>query len=127
MKRLSTKIAYLVSSHEYCNHSLGAASTLHTRCRFCTETAKGRFTCVLHNDILTVEKGFLICKTPACARASQLSTTHIAEAPRISTSDIMKQALTEYRKEYNQLIKEGWSASSADKVATKYVLKECLL
>ena len=123
MKRLHSKLSYLVPTHDYCNHSLMGASTIHTRCRFCTEVAKGSFTCVLHNDILAVEQGAMVRKSEACSKASRFSTTEVAEAPRISPKELAKQVLVEYRKVYKQLTDDCFPAAIADKVAADSVLK----
>lgn len=123
MKRLASTIRYLVPKHQYCNHDL-AKSTPNTRCRFCTDLGKGLFVCVLHNEPLLVEQAKLILKTPRCLKASQFCKTEIEDMPRIPPRELVRQAVLEYRKIYQQLMADGIPEPLADKYAREAVIKE---
>lgn len=118
MKKLTTTVTYKVPKGLYCNHSM-QKSTHSTRCRFCTDLGKGRFTCVLHNMPLDLMEGILIYKTDACL--AQQGT--VEDTPTLPPKEVAKYALKEYRKLYLSLIKQGYPEEMAHKAAQEGVIK----
>ena len=118
MKRLTTKVTYKVPIGPYCNHD-NKKSTPLTRCRFCTDLGKYGFTCVLHNEQLTVIGNKLIYKCEACVNQQGV----VEDAPTIPPKDLMTYAIKEYRKLYQDLLRQGFPESIADKMAREEVLK----
>ena len=114
MKRLTTKVTYKVPIGPYCNHD-NKKSTPLTRCRFCTDLGKGKFTCVLHNDQLLLLDGTLIQKSPACMAKQGV----VGDTPYVSPKDLMQYAITEYRRIYKDLLKQGVPDKLAHKMAQK--------
>ena len=118
MKKLTATVTFKVPDGLYCNHSM-QKSTPNTRCRFCTDLGKGVFVCVLHNEPLAVMSGYLISKTKACI-AKQGT---VEDAPIVPPKELIKFAVTEYRKIYKSLLAQGIPESLADKMAQAEVLK----
>ena len=118
MKRLTTKVTYKVPIGPYCNHTMQKSTSL-TRCRFCTDLGKGKFTCVLHNDQLALLGGALIQKSPACAAKQGV----VGDTPYVSPKDLMQYAITEYRRIYKDLLDQGVPDKLAHKMAQKEALK----
>ncbi len=122
MKRLTTKVIYKVPIGPYCNHD-NKKSTPLTRCRFCTDLGKYGFTCVLHNEQLAVLGGKLIYKCEACF--SQQGIVSDTPTHAVDPKEIIKFAISEYRRIYKELVKQGIPEVLADKLAQKEV-SECL-
>lgn len=116
MKRLTTKVTYKVPIGPYCNHD-NKKSTPLTRCRFCTDLGRGKFTCVLHNDQLALLGGALIQKSLACMSKQGM----VEDAPYVPPKDLMQYAITEYRRIYNDLLNQGVPDKLAHKMAQKEV------
>lgn len=114
MKRLTTKVTYKVPIGPYCNHD-NKKSTPLTRCRFCTDLGRGKFTCVLHNDQLALLGGALIQKSPACMSKQGV----VEDIPTVPPKDLMQYAITEYRRIYMDLLKQGVPDKLAHKIAQK--------
>ena len=118
MKRLTTKVTYKVPIGPYCNHTMQKSTSL-TRCRFCTDLGKGKFTCVLHNDQLALLGGILVQKSPACMSKQGV----VEDVPTVQPKDLMTYAVKEYRKLYQNLLRQGFPEPIADKMAQEGVLK----
>lgn len=65
MMTLKTTVKYKVPVGMYCYYECNKKSP---RCRFCVEHKKGIFICVLHNEPLAVEQGYLAIKTTGCMK-----------------------------------------------------------
>lgn len=117
MKRLTTKVTYKVPLGLYCNHD-NKKSTPLTRCRFCTDLGKHGFTCVLHNEQLALT-GVMISKCPACLKKQGV----VEDVPTVPPKDLMTYAVKEYRKLYQDLLRQGFPEPIADKMAQEGVLK----
>jgi hypothetical protein len=118
MKRLTTKVTYKVPIGPYCNHTMQKSTPL-TRCRFCTDLGKYGFTCVLHNEQLAVLGGKLISKCEACFSQQGI----VSDTPTVEPKEIIKFAISEYRRIYKELVKQGFPEPIADKIAQEEVLK----
>ena len=129
MRKLKSTITYKVPNGLYCNHNLHG---IKPRCRFCTEFKKGLFVCVLHNQTLVVDQAVLILKCKDCLNAPLFSTQHIVEefsreetsAPMVPVRDIVRGAVTEYKKVYKDLLNQGYPHNIIEKIATDIVVKE---
>lgn len=70
--------------------------------------------CVLHNMPLVVEEGCLIRKTQACMRNmayKSQTVPDVEDTPKVNPKDMIKWALDEYNRVYNQLVSEGYPAA----------------
>lgn len=67
MISLTTVVKYKVPFGRYCNHAINKTAL---RCRFCVEHKKGIFICVLHNEPLLVEQGFVCYKASNCLKGA---------------------------------------------------------
>ena len=128
MKKIETTVTYKVSDGCYCNlrQEKHKGFPANQRCRFCTNLGKDRFVCVLHNIPLVVEEGCLIRKAQACMRNMAYKSQTVSEpeeAPRVNPKDLIKWALDEYMKTYNQLVKDGYPEALASFAAKKAVTK----
>lgn len=128
MKKIKTSVTYRVSDGNYCNlrQESHKGFPANQRCRFCTNLGKGAFVCVLHNMPLVVEEGCLIRKDKACiqnmAYKSQ-SVPDVDDTPKVNPKDIIKWAITEYKRAYAKLVKDGYPEALAMKLAQESVLK----
>ncbi len=128
MKKIETTVTYKVSDGCHCNlrresHKRFPADQ---RCRFCTNLGKDGFVCVLHNVPLVVEEGCLIRKAQACMRNMAYKSQTVPDVgglPKVNPKDIIKWALDEYMKTYNQLVKDGYPEALAAKLAKEAVTK----
>ena len=125
MRKLKTTVTYKVSDGGYCNlrFERHKGFPADQRCRFCTNLGKNGFVCVLHNMPLVVEEGCLIRKTQACMACKSQIVPDEEDAPKVNPKDMIKWALDEYNRVYNQLVNEGYPAALAMKVAKESVLK----
>lgn len=120
MKVLKATVVYKVPGGLYCNHTM-QKSTITTRCRFCTETSRGNYTCVLHNDVLSTN-GALINKAYACLARSR----DIVDTPSIPPQELIKHTVLEYQRIYSDLRKQGYPEAIAAVNARDMILKgEC--
>jgi len=75
---------------------------------------------------LVVEEGCLIRKDKACiqnmAYKSQ-SVPDVDDTPKVNPKDIIKWAITEYKRAYAKLVKDGYPEALAMKLAQESVLK----
>jgi len=128
MKKIKTTVSYKVSDGMYCNlrSEKHKGFPAEQRCRFCTNLGKDGFVCVLHNMLLAVEEGCMIRKTQACMRNMTYKgqiVPDVDDTPKVNPKYIIKCALDEYNRVYNQLIKDGYPAALAMKIAKESVLK----
>lgn len=119
MKTVTTTVKYKVPRGPYCNHTM-QKSTILTRCRFCTEVKKGAYTCAMYNQPLAVVDGTLILKEDRCLRQEGVDAP---DSYNLNTKDVMKHAITEYRKIYKYLIEQGAPDGLAHKTAQEEALK----
>ena len=128
MKKIETTVTYKVSDGFYCNLRQEAWKNFppEQRCRFCTQVTKNNFVCVLHNIPLVVEEGCLIRKAPQCMKNMAYKSQTVPEpeeATKVNPKDLIKWALDEYMKTYNQLVKDGYPEVLAAKLAKEAVTK----
>lgn len=126
MKKIKTTVTYKVSDGFYCNLRQKAWKNFppEQRCRFCTQVTKNNFVCVLHNIPLVVEEGSLIKKAEQCLKNIAYRSQTVpepAEKPIIKPKELIKWALNEYTKTYNQLIRDGYPEALAIKFAKEAV------
>ena len=128
MRKIETTVTYKVSDGCYCNlrQESHKGFPADQRCRFCTKLDKDSFVCVLHNMPLVVEEGCLIHKAQACVRNvayKSRTVPDVDDTPKVNPKDIIKWAITEYKRAYAKLVKDGYPAALAMKLAQESVLK----
>lgn len=128
MKKIKTTVTYKVSDGFYCNLRQEAWKNFppEKRCRFCTQVTKNNFVCVLHNMPLVVEEGCLIRKAQQCMQNIAYKSQTVPEPdepPKVSPKNLIKWALDEYLKTYNQLVRAGYPEALAAKLAKEAVTK----
>jgi len=73
---------------------------------------------VLHNEQLAAI-GVMISKCPACLKKQGV----VEDVPTVPPKDLMTYAVKEYRKLYQDLLRQGFPEPIADKMAQEGVLK----
>lgn len=120
MNTLTTQLTYRVPSGLLCNLETDPKKL----CRFCVKDTL-IYVCVLHNLPLNFDGKVL--KTEACRRAVAGFDDRIDPEPdvtiKVDRKEVMKYAVTQYRKAYLKLIDEGYVDMLADKFAKESVLK----
>lgn len=83
------------------------------------------YICLLHNEPLAYDG--MVLKTKACVKAmcGYSSTVHESKQTKSKPNpkEIIKYAVNEYRKAYEQLTRDGYPDKLADKLAKDVVLK----
>lgn len=127
MKRVTTKISYVVPAWRLCNKRRGLVALKET-CRFCIQTKEGP-TCVLYSEQLSYENSG-ISKAQGCLRAmcgyesvvEDIEEHVVVIKPDVNPSNIAKEAIIEYVKLYNEIKAQGIPDKLAAKTALDYVL-----
>lgn len=128
MYKLTTTVKYRVSTHGYCNLKIvkDKGFPASNRCRFCTNLGKKGFVCVLHNERLAVEDGFLIKKTDACTLNMAHGHREVQEPDtgyKINLKGAVNWHLNKYAEVFKKLVKDGWGYDYADQAAKENLYK----
>lgn len=125
--KLTTDVTYRVPAWNYCNLVKPGTLNKPTKdmCRFCCKDGKG-FRCALYNKTLDVQDTVLAKKTCECQKATAHRGSKVEDEQSISVDPkkLMKSTIQLYNKTRNQLLKQGYPASIADKLAQEYVLED---
>lgn len=122
MRKLKTTVNYRVSDGLYCNLTTKRfkGNPAEQRCRFCTNLDERGYVCVLHNERLSLDDGYLIRKAPNCLyhKGVEIEDT---DKVTLQPQDIVNWAIDEYSRIYNQLINDGYPVKLAMDAAKEMV------
>lgn len=131
LKQIKQTITYNVPNWDYCNLMNPVTGGVQaTKCRFCVNSKKQGYTCVLYNTPLGTEDVNAVRKAPQCRQAtngSLVSITATTSAPTgnahsVEPKKLIKLTIDTYNKEKQRLISQGYPAVIAESLAKDYLL-----
>lgn len=126
MRKIKVDLRFVVPSWNYCNYDSATASLRPSKeiCRFCRKDKLG-YRCVLFDKNLSADAHF-IYKVPTCidATAGFAAAAEDQIAPQIDPKLLMREAVKNYKKTVDELIKMGYPRNIAETVALKDMLED---
>ena len=129
MKRIRAQVEYKVPHWEFCNSDNQDMDNVEKHvCKFCTKSKRG-IRCTLHDTSLTTD-GILIhkarrCKEVTAGRSALIISDSVEEpTPPINPKKIIKQAVSLYVKNVNDLVNQGYPRQMAEKFAVEQLLQD---
>ena len=125
MRKVKVEIKCRVPSWNFCTLDDFTANGRFSKevCKYCVKDKHG-YHCVLHDAGLAVEKDFVL-KCPSCIKVTAgFPLDEEPTMPPVDPKVIIRETLKNYKQTVKQLMDQGYPASLAETLATKYVLGE---
>lgn len=125
MRKIKVEIKCRVPSWNYCTLDGFTANGRFSKelCSFCVKDKNG-YHCMLHDEGLAADKYF-VHKCPKCINVTAgFPLDEEPELPPVDPKVIIRETLKNYKQTVKQLMDQGYPASLAETLATKYVLGE---